>query len=84
MNISTLESYIDQQNQWRSIFGHKPLSLIKDAQKIADVINGDMSPENISCDGEIPLSKIRARRSHMYRVAREFASVHPSIEIYEL
>ena len=84
MNISTLESYIAQKNQWRSVFGHNPLNLMRDAQKIADEINCDMSPENISCDGEISISKIRARRSHLDRVARQFLSVHPNIEIWEV
>ena len=53
MNISTLEAYVAQKNTWTRIFKGKELSLLNaaDRQAIADSIDADMSPENLTCDG---------------------------------
>ena len=58
MNISNLEAYVERKNSWGKLFGSKPLSLLnaEDRQKIADSIDADLSPENLTCDGERPAS----------------------------
>jgi hypothetical protein len=82
--MKNLSAYVQQKNAWNSIFGQKPLTLKEsDAQKIADMIDCDLSPENISCDGELSISKIRARRAQMERVAIEFQKMFPNIKLYE-
>ena len=82
--MKNLSAYVQQKNAWNAIFGHKPLTLTEaDAQKIADMIDCDLSPENISCDGELSISKIRARRAQMDRVATEFQKMFPNIKLYE-
>jgi hypothetical protein len=50
MNISTLEAYVEQKNVWARIFNQKHLSLLnaKDRQIIANSIDSDMSPENLT------------------------------------
>lgn len=45
--------YVDQQNRMRKIFGQRELELMKDAKLIHDMVEGDLSPENLSCDGEL-------------------------------
>jgi len=82
--MKNLSAYVQQKNAWNAIFGHKPLTLKEaDAKKIAEMIDCDLSPENISCDGELSISKIRARRAQMDRVAAEFQKMFPNIELYE-
>lgn len=58
MNISTLESYVSRMNEWNRLFNkNRPaLSLLNpaDRQAIAARIDSDLSPENLSCDGELP------------------------------
>jgi len=51
--MSTLQNYVDQKNQWSAIFGDAPLSLAlsADRQHIAGMLDSDLSPENLSCDG---------------------------------
>lgn len=78
-----IEKYVEQKNAWRKIFGDPPLSLMFDAKEIGEMIDSDLSPENLSCDGEIPASQVRARRAHMERIASEFRALHPNIVLYE-
>lgn len=85
MNISTLEQYVDQKNSWGKMFGNKPLSLLnaKDRQRIAESIDSDLSPENLTCDGELPRSQVQARFRMLTRAAQELQSIDPSVTFYE-
>jgi hypothetical protein len=85
MNIATIEQYVDGINRWGALFGNKPLSLLnaKDRQKIADRIDSDLSPENLTCDGELPRSQVQQRYQFLTRAARELQSIDPSVTFYE-
>ncbi len=85
MNISTLEQYVEQKNSWGKLFGSKPLSLLSaaDRQKIADSIDADLSPENLTCDGELPRSQVQARYKMLTRAAQELQSIDSSVTFYE-
>ena len=85
MNISTLESFVQRENQFGAIFGHKPLSLLNaaDRQRIAEKIDGALSPENLSCDGELPRAEVARRYKFLTRCADELKSIDPSVVIHE-
>lgn len=85
MNISTLEAHVDQLNRWGAIFGNKPLSLLNaaDRQKIADDLDCALSPENLSCDGELTASQVRQKYNRLMRCVNELRSIDPSVVIYE-
>jgi hypothetical protein len=85
MNIQTLEQYVDQKNSWGKIFGKPALSLLnaKDRQKIADSIDSDLSPENLTCDGELSRSTVQAKYRMLTRAAEELRSIDPSVTFYE-
>lgn len=85
MNIATLEAFVEQENKWSAIFGGKPLSLLNaaDRQKIADKIDCALSPENLSCDGELSRAEVSRRFKHLTRCADELRSIDPSVTIYE-
>jgi hypothetical protein len=85
MNISTIEQYVEKKNSWGKLFGNKPLSLLSatDRQKIADSIDADLSPENLTCDGELPRSQVQARYKMLTRAAQELQSIDSSVTFYE-
>ena len=85
MNISTLESFVERENQFSAIFGHKPLSLLNagDRQRIADKIDAALSPENLSCDGELNRQQVQIRYNILTRCADELRSIDPTVVIYE-
>jgi hypothetical protein len=86
MNISTIEQYVAQKNQWRAVFKQKPLSLLnaKDRQAIANSIDSEMSPENLTCDGELRGSAVRDKMRFLTRCAEELLSIDSSVTFYEM
>lgn len=85
MNISNLEAYVDQKNAWGKIFGDKPLSLLNkaDRQKIADSLDSDLSPENLTCDGELRGREVQQKYRYLTRCAQELLSIDPAVTFYE-
>ena len=79
-----IEQYVDQKNQWAGLFGGKRLSLLNkaDRQKIADSLDADLSPENLTCDGELPRAEVQKRYNFLTRAAKELKSFDPSVEMY--
>ncbi len=80
-----IEQYVDQKNQWAVMFGGKKLSLLDkaDRQRIADSLDADLSPENLTCDGELRGAELQKRYNFLTRAAKELKSIDPSVEIYE-
>ena len=86
MNIQALETYVEQKNRWRAIFKDQPLSILnaKDRQSIANSIDADMSPENLTCDGELPASQVRDKMRYLTRCAEELLSIDSSVTFSEM
>ena len=61
--MQALNEYVAQKNAWGKLFGSRPLDLNKaqDRKAIASSIDADLSPENLSCDGELPPSQVQAK-----------------------
>jgi len=85
MNIATLESYVQQTNQWRQLFDEAPLSLLNadDRQKIAERIDMALSPESLTMDGELSRAQVQKKYTALTRAARELLSIDPSVKMYE-
>jgi hypothetical protein len=85
MNISTLEAFVEQENKWSALFKGKQLSLLnaKDRQQIAEMIDCKLSPENLSCDGELSRTETNRRYRNLTRCAQELLSIDPTVKFYE-
>jgi hypothetical protein len=83
--MSALKTYLDRKNAYATIFGAKALTLdnATDRQKIADSIDCDLSPENLTCDGELPRSLVQARYNELSKAARELKKLDPTVKFYE-
>ena len=73
--MKNLQHYIDNRNQWNSIFGATnqitfPLTQ-KNADDLASALDGDLSPENLHCDGEISRAEAQRKYNYYGRVIRE-------------
>ena len=82
MNISTIESYVERKNSWSKLFGNKPLSLLnaQDRQRIAESLDADLSPENLTCDGELRGAELRDKQRYLLRCVNELISIDPSVQ----
>lgn len=83
--MKELKEYVDQKNRWNTILNYPQLSLKSkaDRQKIADSIDAALSPENLTCDGELPAATVRARHKQLTKVAKQLLALDPSVKFYE-
>ena len=83
--MKNLKAYVEHKNQFAAIFGQNPLDLnsAQDRQKIADSIDSELSPENLTCDGELPRSQVQARYRRLTAAARELQKLDPAVKFYE-
>lgn len=83
MKTSTIEQYVKQKNAWNSIFGKKELSLLNtsDCQRIADMLGSDLSPENLTCDGEVRGSALQQKARFLNRAAEELLSIDANLVV---
>jgi hypothetical protein len=83
--MKALKAYLDRKNAYATIFGAKALTLdnATDRQKIADSIDSDLSPENLTCDGELPRSLVQSRYKELTAAAKELQKLDPSVKFYE-
>ena len=74
---SSIQKYVDNINIWRNMMGKESLSLLnsKDCQMIAGILESDMSPENITCDGEIRGAQVQQKLNYYTRCAKELESM---------
>jgi hypothetical protein len=85
MNISNLEAFVETENRMRAIFKQRPLSLLnaEDRQRIADDIDCRLSPENLTCDGELRGSQVQKKYAYLTRCAQELLSIDSAVKFYE-
>ena len=81
--MKALQSYIDQQNKWNSLFsGNKvvyEVDTAKGREFVARNIDAALSPENLSCDGELPRSQVQARYRALTAAAQDLVKLDPSM-----
>lgn len=85
MNTSTIEQYVERKNSWSAIFGKPALSLLnaKDRQTIANSLDADLSPENLTCDGEVRGKALQDKARFLNRAAAELAALDPNVTFYD-
>jgi hypothetical protein len=83
--MSALTDYVEQQNRYRAIFKEAPLSLAiaKDRQTIANMIDSNLSPEHLTCDGELSRTEVQRRYKQLTTAARQLLKVDPDVTFYE-
>ena len=78
-----LQAFVDRKNKFAAVFNGKALVIGQDNQAIADSIDCELSPENLSCDGELPRSQVQARYRALTRAAAQLLQLDPSVKFYE-
>jgi len=83
--MQALNNYVAQKNKWNAIFGGAPLDLNNDMDRvqIAQSIDADLSPENLSCDGELSRTATMAKYRTLSKCAEQLLKLDPTVQIYE-
>jgi hypothetical protein len=83
--MKALQAYVDQKNKWNKLFKGKQyeIATAKGRQEVADCIDAELSPENLTCDGELSRSQVQARYKALTSAARDLQKLDPSVKFYE-
>ena len=83
--MNTLNQFVKQRNAFNAVFGIASLDLTvaADRQRCADIIDSALSPENLTCDGELPRTEINRRYRELTAAARELKALDPAVTFYE-
>lgn len=83
--MKELTQFVEQENRWSEIFGGPKLDLrqASDRQLIASTIDAKLSPENLTCDGELSRAEVDRRYRTLRRVAAQLIQLDPSVKFYE-
>jgi len=87
--MKALTALIDQENKWSSIFNSKfsvyEVATAHGRERVAKMIDAKLSPENLSCDGELPRAEVNRRYRALTGAAQELITLDPSMAqfIYE-
>jgi DNA-binding transcriptional ArsR family regulator len=84
MKVSELTAFVDRKNAFS--FGGKLLSLqsATDRQTIAELIDSELSPENLSCDGEVSMTEVRRKLKALTKAGNQLLKLDPTVKMWEL
>jgi len=83
--MKALQAYIDRQNKYQALFrGQRtePLYEVRTAagrKRVAEMIDCALSPENLSCDGELSRTEVNRRYRELTAAARDLVKLDPSM-----
>ena len=83
--MKALQAYIDQKNKWNAIFKGEQFEVrtVAGRKRLAQEIDSCLSPENLSCDGELPRAEVARRYRALTAAAQELVQLDPTVKIYE-
>jgi len=83
--MRALTTFIDNKNRYASLFRGQRTEALYEVQtaagrkRVADLIDSDLSPENLSCDGELPRAEVNKRYRELTAAARDLVKLDPSM-----
>jgi hypothetical protein len=83
--MQALVKFIEQKNHWNSFFKGEQYEIktAKGRQRVADMIDAALSPENLTCDGELPRAVVNRRYRVLMGAAKQLKKLDPSVKFYE-
>jgi hypothetical protein len=82
--MKDLKQYVENKNRWNLIFNNPcyDLESAADRQRIAEALDADLSPENLTCDGELPRAQVISRKKFLDAAAEQLQALDPAVQMY--
>ena len=83
--MKALQNFVAQKNHWTSFFKGTQYNLntAKDRQALANMIDSALSPENLTCDGELSRTEVNRRYNELMTAAKQLKKLDPAVTFYE-
>jgi len=80
--MKKLQKFIKAENDWRK----RELSIDtpEGRQQVAELIDIQLSPENLYCDGEISHTEAQMKYRMLSGAAKDLMKIDPNVVIYEI
>ena len=80
--MKTLQAYIEQKNRWNAIFKGEQFEVKSAAgrRRVAQSLDADLSPENLTCDGEVRGVELRKKQDYLNQCVTELIRLDPSVK----
>jgi hypothetical protein len=91
--MKSLQKYLDRERtsvqdingRWALIGPCRfEINTAQGRQKVADSIDLHLSPENLSCDGELPIREINARYKYLIAAAADLRKLDSTVTFSEI
>jgi hypothetical protein len=72
-----LKQYVERANTFGKLFGEKEFDLnnVVDRQRLASKLDCDLSPENLTCDGEVRGEALKRKYTFLTRAQQQLELV---------
>jgi len=82
--MKDLKQYVENKNRWNLIFNNRcfDLAVAADRQAIAESLDADLSPENLTCDGELPRAQVLERLKFLNKAVHQLLELDPSLQMH--
>ena len=80
--MKTLQAYIEQKNRWNALFKGEQFE-VKSAsgrRRVAQSLDADLSPENLTCDGEVRGVELRKKQDYLNQCVTELIRLDPAVK----
>ena len=83
--MQALRKFIEQKNHWNSFFQGEQyeIATAQGRQRLADMIDSALSPENLTCDGELSRTEVNRRYKELMTAAKQLKKLDPGVTFYE-
>jgi hypothetical protein len=83
--MTALQAYINQKNKWNAIFKGEQFELetARGRERVAHSLDADLSPENLTCDGELSRAEVKRRWTALASAARDLKKLDPAVKMFE-
>ena len=83
--MQALRKFIEQKNHWNSFFQGEQyeIATATGRQRVADMIDSALSPENLTCDGELSRTEVQRRYKELMTAAKQLKKYDPEVKFYE-
>jgi hypothetical protein len=83
--MKALQEFVAQKNHWNSFFKGEQyeITTAQGRQRVADMIDSCLSPENLTCDGELSRVEVNRRYKELMTAAKQLKKLDPKVKFYE-
>jgi hypothetical protein len=82
--MKALNKFIADKNHWNSFFKGEQYEIqtAQGRKRVAEMIDSALSPENLTCDGELPRAEVNRRYKELTGAAKDLIKLDPSVAQY--